>query len=120
MKQRMARVTCLLHVETEEKKPNEYIWSGIMYEGLTSQVDWSDLSQVVEIWEKAKGEILVRLGDEKIGYPEFENLVDSVIRDMGLPSHWSEQLKAAVIKLRPEIEQSLVISLDEWPSIPPL
>jgi hypothetical protein len=87
---------------------------------MSSQVDWADLVQVVDIWERAKREILAKWDDEKISRSEFVCFVDDVIRSMGLPVQWAERLQRAVMGMRPELESSLVLSLDEWPSIPPL
>jgi hypothetical protein len=83
---------------------------GVMYMGLNPTIDWADLAQVVDVWERAKGEILARLGDDEHPGAEFARMVDDVIQGMSLPPQWSERLQRAVMKMRPEIEASLVLS----------
>ena len=111
----------LIYIENVGDSPIElaHVRNGILYEGMTSQIDWVDLAQVVDIWEKAKQEILNQLDGEKTGQ-EFSSIVDGVILSMGLPQLWFERLKTAVIKMRPDIESNLVTLVEEWPSIPPL
>jgi hypothetical protein len=109
----------LLCIENEGDEPVEvaHVRNGILYEGMSSQVDWADLVQVVDIWERAKREILAKWDDEKISKSEFVGFVDDVIRSMGLPVQWSERLQRAVMGMRPELESSLISSTPSpaWP-----
>jgi hypothetical protein len=100
----------LLCIENDGDEPIElaHVRNGILYEGLSSQVDWADLAQVIDVWERAKDEVLNRLVVEQGGTKGFGSIVDDVIESMGLPKQWLGHLQRAVIKMNPEIESSLV------------
>jgi hypothetical protein len=109
----------LLCIENEGDEPIEiaHVRDGVLYEGLTSEVNWADTGHVVDIWERAKKEILRRWEGREVTQG-LADIIKEVIRNMGLPVQWSDRLQAAVLKMEPEIESSLVSEVDEWPSIP--
>lgn len=107
-----ARLLCVKN-EGDEPIETAHVRNGILYNGMSSTIDWADLGQVIDIWERAKEEILTRLVAEHGGTKGFVSTVEDVIESMGLPKQWDERLQEAVIKMRPEIKSSLVLSVDE-------